>query len=192
MTTTNKNLLVFALCFAAAWLSSFVYVQQNFYGDEEFRIVLRAGARVAILIYLLVFIARPLRQLTGSDLSRSLLKHRRQLGVAFAAVMTAHLWFLLWLNGPVVPIPGMIIYAFIFLMLITSFEGPTRALGPKRWRILHKTGLYVIGLALAQAQFGRIIGGVGEPVHYVLASLFLVAIVIRVLAWRKQRTPSAS
>lgn len=37
-------------------------------------------------------------------------------------------------------------YALMYLMLITSFDAPARAIGPKAWRILHKTGLYFLGL----------------------------------------------
>ena len=93
----------------------------------------------------------------------------------------------MWKNGFVFPIFGAAIYALIFLLLITSFDGPTRALGTGRWRILHKTGLYAIGIALAQAHFGRILRGVGEPVHYGLAFLFIAAIAVRVLAWHQRR-----
>ena len=82
----------------------------------------------------------------------------------------------------------MLVYVFIYLMLVTSFNKPAALLGPKRWKILHKTGLYVIGIALAQAQFTRIASGVAEPVHYVLAVLVLLAIGIRITAWYKQRS----
>jgi DMSO/TMAO reductase YedYZ heme-binding membrane subunit len=187
MTSTRKNLLVFAITFVAVALPSFLNIQQHAYGEEAFDLVLRLTARAAILVYLVIFVARPLVQLTGSALSRTLLRYRRQAGVAFAAIMLAHLLYLVWKHGFIFPAFGAVIYVFIILMLITSFDGPTRALGPKRWKVLHKTGLYVVGIALAQAQFGRIIRGVGEPVHYVLASLFVVAVIIRVLAWNKRR-----
>ena len=187
MTTARKNLLVFALAFGAVALPSFLYIQQHAFDEEAFNLVLRISARLAILIYLLIFVARPLRQLTGSGLSKHLLKNRRQIGVTLAAVMSAHLLYLLWKNGFVFPFFGALIYAFIFLMLITSFEGPTKALGPKNWKMLHKTGLYALGIALAQAQFGRIIHGMGAPIHYLLAALFIAAIAVRMLAWRRQR-----
>lgn len=187
MTSTRKNLLVFGITFVAVALPSYLAIRQHAYGEEAFDLVLRLTARAAILVYLVVFVARPLVQLTGSALSRTLLRYRRQTGVAFSAIMLAHLLYLVWKHGFIFPVFGAVIYVFIVLMLVTSFDGPTRALGPKRWKVLHKTGLYVIGVALAQAQFGRILRGVGEPVHYVLASLFIAAVIVRVLAWNKQR-----
>ena len=179
--------MTFGLAFAGVALPAFFYVHQHSYEEGAFNHVLRLSARIAILAYLTIFIARPLRQLTGSAISKLLLTYRRQIGVAFAAIMAAHLLYLMWKNGFVFPIFGAAIYALIFLLLITSFDGPTRALGPGRWRILHKTGLYAIGIALAQAQFGRILRGVGEPVHYGLAFLFIAAFAVRVLAWHQRR-----
>lgn len=183
----RRNLAVFFGTMLALGLASLLYARQSAFDESSLHAVLRATARLALLIYLLVFVARPLRQLSVSAVSRALLGNRRSLGIAFAAVMSVHLVFLLWANWPVEAEPGMLIYVLIFLMLITSFDGPTRALGPRRWRWLHKTGLYVIGIGFAQAQFGRILAGVSEPVHYLLAMLMLIAIGIRVAAWLKTR-----
>jgi DMSO/TMAO reductase YedYZ heme-binding membrane subunit len=187
MTSFQKNVQVFAFAFLAFSFPASYYLGQNEWDEDSLGVTLRVSARLAILLYLLIFVARPLRDLSVNALSRSLIRNRRLIGIAFAAIMSAHLVLLIMLNGFQAAIFGMIVYAFMYLMLITSFNKPTAALGPKRWKILHKTGLYVIGIALAQAQFTRIFRGVGEPVHYVLAALFLVAIGIRVTAWMKKR-----
>ena len=187
MTSNQKNFAVFGAALAAFSVPAWIYLQQHGWSDDSLGVTLRSSARIALLIYLLVFIARPLRDLSASNPSRALLKNRRFLGISFAAIMTAHLYLLITLNGPVVDHLGVVIYSFIYLMLITSFNKPTAALGPKWWKVLHKTGLYVIGIALAQAQFARILSGVGEPVHFLLAGLILIAIGLRVAAWNKKR-----
>lgn len=190
MTSSQKNVRVFTAAFLAFSLPAYLYLQQHGWDEDSLGVTLRLSARLSLLVYLLIFVARPLRDLAANALSRNLVKYRRLLGVAFAAIMTAHFILLVTLNGLPAAIGGMIVYAFIYLMLITSFNKPAAALGPKRWRLLHKTGLYVIGYALAQAQFSRILTGVGEPVHYVLAALILLAVGIRVGAWVKKRRAS--
>ena len=45
-----------------------------------------------------------------------------------------------------------------------------------------------LGIALAQAQFGRIVAGVGQAEHYVLAALILAAVGIRGVAWWQARS----
>jgi len=188
----RRNLTVLLSTLLVTGLPALLYVQQAALEEESFGVVLRATARIALLIYLLIFVARPLRQLAPHGPGSLLLRNRRSLGIAFAAVMSVHLVFLIWLNGIELALAGMAVYALIYLMLITSFNGPAAALGPRRWKWLHKTGLYVIGIGLAQAQFGRIARGVGEPEHYVLALLILAAIGIRVTAWWNTRRTAAS
>ncbi len=188
MTHYQKNVAVFSLALLAFSLPTWLYLQQNAWDEESLGATLRLGARLSLLIYLLIFVARPMRTLAANMFSQLMLKNRRSLGIAFAAIMTAHLYLLITLNGLPAAYLGMLVYVFIYLMLVTSFNKPAALLGPKRWKILHKTGLYVIGIALAQVQFTRIAGGVAEPVHYVLAGLVLLAIGIRITAWYKQRS----
>ncbi len=188
MTSHQKNVAIFSLALLAISLPAWLYLQQNAWAEESLGLTLRLSARLSLFIYLLIFIARPMRTLAVNAFSKLLVKNRRSFGVAFVAIMTAHLYLLITLNGLPAAYLEMIVYAFIYLMLITSFNKPAALLGPKRWKILHKTGLYVIGIALAQAQFTRIARGVGEPAHYVLAALVLIAIGIRITAWYKQRS----
>lgn len=188
MTSNQKNVVVFSIVFAAFSLPAWLYLEQHAWNEDSLGQTLRIGARLALLIYLAIFIARPLRDLTANAVSTGLVRNRRLLGIAFTAIMTAHLYLLITLNGLPAANAGMIVYAFIYLMLITSFNKPAAALGPKHWKILHKAGLYVIGIALAQAQFKRLSPDADEAIHYVLAALILVAIGIRFAAWRRKRT----
>ena len=44
---------------------------------------------------------------------------------------------------------GVLTYAVIFAMVITTFSAPKRAIGPKSWKVLHKIGLYWLTAAFA-------------------------------------------
>jgi sulfoxide reductase heme-binding subunit YedZ len=186
--STRRNLVVLTAAVVIVGIPSLVYLSRGSFEDAVFGDVLRTSARLALLIYLVIFSARPLHQLTPSGPTRSLLMNRRSVGVAFAGVMTAHLIFLLWFNGLIAPIPGMIVYALLILMLITSFDRPRAALGPRRWKYLHKTGLYVLGIAFAQAVVRGLWDTPTDPAYLILAALFVIAILLRVTAFFKSRT----
>jgi len=89
--------------------------------------------------------------------SASLLRKRRLFGVAFVGVMTAHLMLIVMrftaTPGLDYPLSSLVlggcVYAIIYLMFITSFDGPTRTLGPKAWKLLHRTGLIAIAIVFA-------------------------------------------
>lgn len=188
---TRRNLLVFAAAIVITGLPSLLFLDRSGFDEESFGVVLRASARLALLIYLVIFATRPLRQLVTSGLTRALQANRRFIGIAFAGVMTAHLIFLVWLNGPVAPIPGVFAYSLLYLMFITSFNKPRAALGPRRWKYLHKTGLYVLGIAFAQTVVGGLRDTPGDPVYVTLAILFLTAIALRIAAFFKTRSARA-
>lgn len=156
------------------------------FSEDSFGLVLRWSARLALVIYLLIFIARPLRQLGTHPLGRSLVRNRRFLGIGFASVMTVHLVFLTWHNGLTVNLPGFITYAMVYLMLFTSFDRPAAWLGPKRWRVLHKAGLYWLAIPFSVSIFGRLVT-TGGAAYVVLAALIVLALAVRVAAFRRTR-----
>jgi sulfoxide reductase heme-binding subunit YedZ len=179
----RKNLLVFGLTMLITGIPALFVAGQAGYADESLRLVLRSGARLALLIYLLIFVARPLRQLRPSAPARWLVANRRYLGIAFAGVMTVHLVFLIWLRGFALNVPGIAAYLLILAMLVTSFDGPAAMLGPRRWRILHKTGLYYLGIAFAVTAGKALYRVPLEPLHFAVAVLMIGAAGIRVAAW---------
>ena len=75
----------------------------------------------------------------------------------------------------------------ILLMVITSLDGPAHAIGAVNWRRLHKTGLYVIGIAFLQTIVPRESGEFGEAERMVLVALTAAAILIRFAAHLKTR-----
>lgn len=192
MTSNSKNVSVLAAVLLLCGGPTFWYLQQHGWDEDSLGVTLRLTARTALLIYLFIFVARPSRQLTSSDTSQWLVSNRRYLGISFAAVMIVHLYLLVTLNGVQLLNFGVVVYAFILLLLVTSFNKPAAALGPKRWKILHTTGLYVIGIALAQTQFRRIAPGADATVHILMSALIVIAIGIRIAAWWQRRSQTAT
>ena len=167
---------------AAAWLTAVGA------GDEHIRLTLRESAYLAFVLYVIVLVARPLQQLLRRDWTAKLLRNRRLVGVAFAATMTAHLGLIAYRFGTqpeleFSPNPfGMGAYAVFYLMLITSFDAPKRALGPKRWKFLHRVGLLYAAVIFAVP---RPLETITEPEYLRYGIPFAVAVLIRFTAWRR-------
>ena len=186
-----KNLSVFAFTALLVGGPSLWALQQAGFTEESFNGILRTSARIALLIYLVIFVTRPVHQLVTAAWSRALLRNRRLVGIAFASVMTVHLVFLVWLNGIQLAIPGMVAFAFVYLMFVTSFDGPAGALGARRWRLLHRAGIYYIGVIFSVTVVTGLMASPGEPVYVALAVLMLSAIGVRVAAFLRRRRAAA-
>ena len=158
--------------------------------DENIRVPLRLTAQLSFALYLVVLIARPLQQLLRSDSTAALLRNRRLVGVAFATTMTSHLGLiaLRFTSQPELDftfdIVGAAVYAVFYLMLITSFDAPRKAIGPKAWKLLHRTGL-----VLAAVIFGlpRSFEDLSDPDYLKYGIPFAIALLIRITAWQRSR-----
>ena len=172
-------------------LGCVLYLENAGADDAHLVSLLTLTARIAFMIYLLIFVARPLRQLMPNDLTKWLLSERRSLGIAFAAVHTVHLGLIFTrhdieslLDRPLIGTAvGATAYLLMYLMLLTSFDAPARRLGPKNWRRLHKTGLYFIGFVF----FATLLPEPGQAVYTFdrawLYALTGIAVFIRLTAW---------
>jgi hypothetical protein len=172
---------------SAAWLAS---VELS---DDNIRVATRSTVRVAFVLYLVVLVARPLQQLLRKDWTAALLRNRRLVGVAFAAAMTAHLGLIIYqfesnstLDLPPPNLVGYGAYAVFYLMLITSFDRPKHLLGPRAWKILHRTGLVWAAIVFVAPQS---LEDFADPVHLAYVVAFLLALSIRITAWRRSRRP---
>lgn len=124
--------------------------------EEAIRLALRETARLSLLLFLVIFIASPLQSLSQNKASKWLMLHRRYLGISFGASHLIHLALIVWLilaysDGGLLNIAplssyivGVIAYAFILVMLITSNNQSIKYLGYKRWKQLHSYGMYVL------------------------------------------------
>jgi DMSO/TMAO reductase YedYZ heme-binding membrane subunit len=155
---------------------------------EATRIAIRATARTSFALFLAAFTASALAVLVPSPFSRSLVRERRFIGLAFAFSHLVHA-ILIYSYGQLNPefwpgrttvgnIPGSVGYLFILLMALTSFKTTARLIGPKAWKALHTSGMWVIAAVFTFSNFKRI----PLSAWYVLPfGLMFSAIVIRLL-----------
>jgi sulfoxide reductase heme-binding subunit YedZ len=183
----RKSLMVFGLVTLLSGGTVLAYLWLVSSDEEQMRQMLRISAWAAILIYLVIFVARPLKQLVSSTFSRKLLRNRRYFGIALAAIMSVHLVLLLIVNEQALNLPGAAIFALMYLMLLTSFDSAPAKIGPRNWRILHKTGLYGLGVAYAQSIGRAFLKTPLDPVYLPLALLMSAALAIRIAAFMKTR-----
>ena len=133
---------------------------------EGVRSAIRATARSSFVLFLIAFTASAFAVLVPSPLSKALVRERRFIGLAFAFSHLIHAVLIYaygQLNTEFWPartvannIPGGTAYALILLMTLTSFKEPARLLGPKAWKALHVTGMWIIVAVFIYSNFKRI------------------------------------
>ncbi|MFJ7793889.1 ferric reductase-like transmembrane domain-containing protein [Pseudomonas sp. NPDC096950] len=133
---------------------------------EATRSAIRATARTSFALFLAAFLASAFAVLVPSPFTKSLVRERRFIGLAFAFSHLVHA-VLIYSYGQLNPefwpgrttvgnIPGSVGYLFILLMAITSFKTTTRLIGAKAWKALHVTGMWVIAAVFTYSNFKRI------------------------------------
>jgi len=195
MTSNRKNWLIILGIAVPTSILSAAYLNALGTSDENIQLLLRVTARIAFLIYLLVFVASPLRTLLATNMTTWLLSERRSFGLAFATVHLLHAALIVYLADTSASFAfefpkhlfGSGVYVLIVLMVITSFDGPARKLGSVNWRRLHTLGLYAIGIAFVQTLPSSNAAGWLEPIRLSFAILTSAAILIRLSAFIKRR-----
>jgi DMSO/TMAO reductase YedYZ heme-binding membrane subunit len=159
----------------------------------------RATARASVALFLMAFVARPLRRFWRSGFSAWLLANRRYVGVSAALAQLLHGVALVWLfrafatteQAPDLQtlIGGGLGFAFYFAMALTSSDAAVAALGRRAWKALHTAGAYWVWFVFALTNWGNVelaLAGELGLAHQVLytgieAALF-AALGLRVLA----------
>lgn len=171
-------------------------------GERGVRTVIRATARSSLAIFLLTFTASSLRRLVAIPATAWLLRNRRYLGVSLAISQALHLAAIAWVFArwphPFLEqsatratlIGGGLSYLLVAAMTVTSFDGPARWLGPRRWRMLHLAGSYLLYFIFAQSYVGRVLRGDWTYLPLVLA--LIAALLLRIGARLRKRRGSAS
>ena len=197
LSSNNKNIAVFVLTALLLGLPATILVLQDQTAERNLLIVLRSLGRISFLVFLLIAVSRPLRELVRSPFTKTLLRNRRYVGIVLAASMTVHLGFIVWrfafVRGENLELTayltGGLFYSMLYLMLITSFNRPAAALGPIRWRALHKTGFWTLAIFFAFTFRNDVLKVVEEPLYFSLALLAVVAVAIRAMTFVKRRKP---
>lgn len=170
----------------AAWLMLVFWLQGL--SEETVRSLIRQTARVSLLFFLLAFAASSLRTLFRYPWTAALLRNRRYLGLSFAASHYYHFGLIVALGvlyphpfleelTPLRVIGGGLAYLFILAMTITSFAGPRKALGQKRWSLLHTVGSYYFLALFARSYLVR---SQEEPGYLVFVAAIAVVLGLRI------------
>ena len=157
--------------------------------SDEALLAARWTARAALPIFLLTYLASSFYRLAPNDLTRSLLRQRRQWGLAFALSHSIHLVALLinityYRPRPIMSLAGgALAYLFVYLMAITSTDGWQRRLG-HRWKQLHSIGIHLTWAVFLVGYGGRAFHA--DPAYHlegrIFAPLLLAALAIRLWA----------
>lgn len=144
---------------------------------------IRATARSSLLLFAVTFAASSLVALQPAPWSKWLLRHRRHLGLSFAVSHGVHLGLIVvfalgWpdtfaargpLTGDIIP---TIAYLVLLAMVLTSTDGARARLGGRRWKALHKSGMYLVWTIFTFVYLGR----TSEDVDYLPALVLLISV----------------
>lgn len=179
---------------AVAALAGLVAIAASFAlhgaGEVGLRAAIRATARIAVVLFSVTFASSALNALSRSPASKWLLRHRRQLGLGFAAVQFAHLGLVLtlvarhpesfWATTSLVSVIGDGVgYVWTAAMSVTSFDRTTAWLGRRAWTALHKSGMYVLWGIFVFSYVGR---AGAQPLYAILFGLLALSYVLRLCA----------
>jgi methionine sulfoxide reductase heme-binding subunit len=124
---------------------------------EQANLAARWTARAAFPFFLVAYAASSLLRLWPSQLTKALMRRRRQWGLAFALAHTIHLAALatnLLVFGETRPglvlLGGGTAYALMYLMALTSNDWSMRKLG-RNWKRLHTVGIHYSWLIFFQS-----------------------------------------
>jgi methionine sulfoxide reductase heme-binding subunit len=151
------------------------------------RSVIRWTARTSLVLFLLTFIASAAWRRWPGPWTRWQLRNRRYLGLSFAVSHGLHLIAILAFahlapaafdqaSNPSTRFVGEIGYAFVFAMTATSFDTTAAWLGPRAWKILHRTGAWYLWLVFLLSYLSR---AVHHPQYWVGVAAVLAALVVR-------------
>ena len=142
---------------SALALAAMAGVLLGVYGTQEegVRVLIRATARTSFVLLLAAFVASSARRLWRNDATSWLLRNRRYLGVSFSASHALHLAGILTLvtrwpdsfwskTSNATIFGGGLGYLFVAAMTLTSSDAAVRRLGLRRWKVLHRVGIWVL------------------------------------------------
>jgi methionine sulfoxide reductase heme-binding subunit len=149
---------------------------------QALQYAVRATARTSFLLFLAVFTASSLLKLWPSPLTKALTRERRFIGLSFAWSQLLHAVALtayiitapaaFWHGRTAATnVPGSIGYLMIVLLTVTSFAAPARLISRKSWKVLHRTGVWIIAAIFAASFLTR----VSHHTLYVVPGLIMVA-----------------
>lgn len=157
--------------------------------------LIRMTARSSLILFCLAYSAGASAQLFPGRFSAWQRRNRRHLGLSFAGSHLVHALtilalahyqpesFALHLRARS-PVPGLVAYALILAMALTSSDRAQAWLGMRAWKTLHSLGALYVWLAFAKAFWIRV---PGQPLYLLGLALLVFVMGLRLLVWRKGR-----
>lgn len=156
MHAAAKPLVCVLGCLPAAWLFWAALADQL--GANPAEALIRSLGDWSLRFLVLVLLVTPLRQLTGWA---ALARFRRMLGLFVFFYVTLHLLAYAWfdmgfdvvavvvdvIDRPFILV-GMTAFMLLLAMAVTSSNRAVRAIGAKRWQLLHRSVYGVAALAV--------------------------------------------
>ena len=152
----------------------------------------RWTARVALPLFLIVYLIGPVSRLWPGRVDPRWLRSRRDWGLAFAIAMGVHLIALAINVLGFAPrtlasvAGGGVAYVLLTAMAATSNTAMMRRMGPW-WKRLHRTGIHVVWLVFLISYSSRIPRPGYEATGTIGAPLVAAAGLIRFAAWVRTR-----
>ena len=170
--------------------ATLIFAARDDFGEQGLRMALHFTARSSLILFLLAFSASSLARLWPGPGTQWLLRNRRYLGLSFAASHALHGMAIIAFaetaplafheaTSPVTFIFGGIGYAFILAMSATSFDRTAAAIGPRAWKLLHRTGAFYLW---AQFVVSFIKHLDGMPIYFAFLGLLAPAMALRIAA----------
>lgn len=156
--------------------------------------VVRWTARTSAVLLALAYVARPAVQLWPSPRTKALLARRKWIGLGFATSHAFHAAGIIAI-GAVDPAAfvaglnagsylGMVGFALIAAMAITSRDDVKRRMSKRAWTVLHRTGIHAFWVIFAATYAGRVSIA---PVYAVPLAAYLAIAAVRCAAFVRSR-----
>lgn len=162
---------------------------------EGARLAARWTSRVGLPVFLIAYLASSLDQFWSADLTRTLIRRRRQWGLAFAWTHSVHLvaltYFLVIAGTPpdaTTILGGGLAYLMIYLMALTSNNWSMKKMGTK-WKYLHRFGIHYIWLIYVLTYAGRLEDPALRHIGIIGVGLLVLALLLRLIAKWRNRFP---
>jgi hypothetical protein len=185
--STRRHTAILAMAGLALALAVTLAAYAGHGGDTHgWVMAARYTARLAFVLFMIVFLLAPAMRVTGAALLRPAMRERRGLGLAFAAAHFTHLAALIMALVALGEAPALLTvifggfgYVLLAAMALTSNDAALRRIGPQTWRRLHTFGLYYLWFIFTYTYLGRVQRS-PEMVEYWL----LLGLAVLVLAFR--------
>lgn len=198
--------------FIAALATALISLLLEGTGQAGTTLYLRNTGRLATVVFALAFSASALVTLFGDRVSWPK-RHRRNLGLGFAAVMAVHLVAIValffvrepqytgitlpgnetspWIMPLLVLLGGGVGFLIVLAMTITSFAAPRRRLGEHRWRLMHLLGGWFLLLIISVDTFDGLLRE-QRLIDAVFCAIVLAVVALRVSAYATARKSPVS